>query len=161
MTGLALLLLAQQPATFGTGEAALTATSLLALLFLVVGFFVRERLSALKKAEAEIAHLQRELVGKDKLEGHLDRIENRIVLLEREIAVAGASRLVDRVQKLESDMNEIKGGVRSTLEKVEATREKIDMILDWVRSQSGEHPLGHYHSRKTDPPKGGEERRKT
>ena len=142
-------ILAQTPAGFGSGEAALTATGLLFLLIGIVGFFLREKLKEVESLKARVNALEREVIGKDKLELALDRIEGRIFVLEKEAAVTASGRVVERVQKLETDVGEIKGGIRSLGEKLLSLGEKADLILDWIRSQSGETPL-HFHSREGD-----------
>lgn len=77
---------------------------------------------------------KRELDKIDELKKRLDEAERRNAELDKKIAVLEASKLADRVVKLEADMGEIKGDLR--------------VIRAWVEGQ--EDGRNHFRRRSGD-----------
>ena len=123
---LALLTLAEG---FGSGEGALAASGVLGLAFVVVGWLVTSKLKAIDRQAEKIASLETAAAVTKENEKQCALLEKRVTTLETELAIAKASRLGERMERVEQDMREI----RSILQR----------ILDAL-----EHPSGRYEGLK-------------
>ena len=137
---------------FGAGEGALAAAGVLSLAFIVVSVLVKDKLKEPAQLKAEIAELRKELAdlktalalaheNATKCEG----LERRITETEKQIAVAGAARMTQRLEKVEDD-------VRGLREQVGQIKNNVSWIRDFLEGQSGKFPTKH--NRRHDDPKG-------
>lgn len=142
-------LLAEGAASFGTGEAALTASFLLALLIGLLSWFGKNEIKKREDLEKKTQQQETQLALVSENKAECQALASRVQVMETQWAVAKAERINERVTHLEEDMREMKTDVkwlRLWAERVEG---------------SGRFPIpkgGRYHSRHDDQKDEGEKR---